>query len=79
MQVLKPKYRFMCGGLPSTCPSQTQDPLADQGKHVTHLGSLRLDQNKLHLASEVRSFPSSTMPNKMDRLSRLTFQTSSQC
>ena len=37
-------------------------PLADQGRHITRLRSLRLDQDKLHLALEVRSFPSSTMP-----------------
>ena len=68
-----------CGGLPSMCPSQTQDPLADQGKHITRLRSLRLDQDKLRLAPEVRSFPSSTMSNGMSRPSQLTFQTGSRC
>ena len=59
------------GGLPSTCPSQTQDPLGDQGRHITRLGSLHLDQNKLCMALEVRSFPSSTIPDEIDRPSRL--------
>ena len=56
-----------CGGLPSTCPSHSQDPLADQGKRITRLGSLRLDYVKLRLAPEVKIFPSSTMPDGMDR------------
>ena len=59
------------GGLPSTCPSQTQDPLGDQGRHITRLGSLHLDQNKLCMALEVRSFPSSILSNEMDKPSRL--------
>ena len=64
-------YFQICGELSSTCHSQTQDPLADQGKLITRLGSLRLDQDKLCLAPEVRSFSSSTMPDGMDRSSRL--------
>ena len=56
------------------CPFQTQDPLVDQGKRVTCL-----DQVKLRLALEVRSFPSSIMPNRMDKPNWLTFQTGSQC
>ena len=53
------------------CPSQTQDPLAIQGKHINHLESLRLNQDKLCLAPKVRSFPPSTMPDGKDRPSRL--------
>ena len=55
-----------CGGLPSTCPSHSQDPLADQGKRITRLGSLHLDYVKLRLAPEVKIFPS-TMLDGMDR------------
>ena len=64
-------YFQICGELSSTCHSQTQDPLANQGKLITRLGSLRLDEDKLRLAPEVRSFSSSTMPDGMDRSSRL--------
>lgn len=45
-----------CGRLPSACPSQTQDPLAVQGKQIIHLGSIYLDQDKLCLAQEARDF-----------------------
>ena len=45
-----------CGRLPSTCPSQTQDPLAIQGKQIIHLGSIYLNQDKLCLAQEARDF-----------------------
>ena len=58
-------------GLLSTCPSQTQDPLADQDKCITRLGSLYLDQDKLRLTQEVRSFPSSTILDRTDRQNRL--------
>ena len=60
-----------CGGFSFTCPSQTQDPLANQGKRITCLGSLRLDQDKIHLTPEVRSFHSSTISYGIDRQSRL--------
>ena len=53
------------------CHFQTQDPFVDQDKHITHLGLLYLDQDKLRLAPEMRSFPSSIMPDEMDRPSRL--------
>ena len=62
---------LLCGRLPSTCPSQIQDPLANQGRHTTHLGSLRLNQDKLCLTPEVKSFPSSIMSDIMDKPSRL--------
>lgn len=52
-----------CWGLPFTCPS-SQDPLVVQGKLITRLGSLRLDQDELRLAPKVRSFPYSTMPDE---------------
>ena len=42
-----------CGELLFTCPSQTQNPLTDQCRHITRLGSLRLDQNKLRLTPKV--------------------------
>lgn len=69
------KLRRHCGGFPSTCHSQAQDPLADQNKHVTHLGSLYLDQDKFYLAPEMRGFPSSTRPDEIDRLGLLDSQT----
>ena len=46
------------------CPTRTQDPLAIQSIHITRLGSLRLDQDELRLAPEVRSFPSSIIPDR---------------
>ena len=60
-----------CGGFSFTCPSQTQDPLANQGKRITCLGSLRLNQDKVHLTLEVRSFHSSTILYGIDRQIRL--------
>ena len=42
------------GGFPSTCPSWTQDPLVDQGRYITRMGSLRLNQDKLRLAPKVK-------------------------
>ena len=51
-----------CEGLPSTCYSQDLRPLADQ---------LRLDQDKLCLTPEVRSFHSFIMSHEMNRSSQL--------
>ena len=56
------------------CPS-TQNLLAIQGKLITHLGSLRLDQDEFHLALEVRNFLSSTMPNRWTDRVGWTYQT----
>ena len=53
------------------CHFQTQDPFVDQGKHITRLELFYLDQDKLCLAPEMRSFPFSIMPDGMDRPSRL--------
>ena len=57
------------------CPSQTQDPLANQDKHVTRLGSLRLDQDKFRLAPGVRVFLSSTRLDEIHNLGSLESQT----
>ena len=57
------RIRGHCWVFLSTCPS-TQHPLAVQGKLTTRLGSLRLDQDELRLAPEVRIFPSSIMSYK---------------
>ena len=54
-------------GLPSMCHSQSQDPLVDQGKRITRLGSFCLDQDKFRLAPEMRNFPSFIMSDGMDR------------
>ena len=66
-------------GFPSSVFPRLKDPLVVQVKHITRLGSLRLDQDMLRLTLKVKSFPSFTMPDGMDKLSRLTFQTGSQC
>ena len=58
--------------LPSTCPSQVQDPLVIQGKQIIYLGAIRLDQDKLFMVQEERQiffFPNAKW-NEQTKLTR---------